>query len=174
MYRRLARIKLAADGERLVGLWLEGQKYFAGTVKEEMTEAPELGIFKNTKDWLDRYFAGKKPEPSELLLAPLGGGIQAGCMGKSSVRSPYGQLTTYGDIAKKMAERMNRVTMSAQAVGGAVGHNPISIIIPCHRVVGTTGSLTGYAGGVDKKIWLLKHEGVDMEGLFIPEKGTAL
>ena len=69
----VGRIKLAADGERLVGLWLEGQKYFAGTVKEEMTEAPELGIFKNTKDWLDRYFAGKKPEPSELLLAPLGG-----------------------------------------------------------------------------------------------------
>ena len=64
--------------------------------------------------------------------------------------------------------------MSAQAVGGAVGHNPISIIIPCHRVVGTTGSLTGYAGGIDKKIWLLKHEGVDMEGLIIPEKGTAL
>ena len=87
---------------------------------------------------------------------------------------PYGQLTTYGDIAKKIAEKMNRETMSAQAVGGAVGHNPISIIIPCHRVVGAAGSLTGYAGGIDKKIWLLKHEGVDMEGLFIPEKGTAL
>ena len=92
--------------------------------------------------------------------------------GKSSVRSPMD--TTYGDIAKKIAEKMNRETMSAQAVGGAVGHNPISIIIPCHRVVGAAGSLTGYAGGIDKKIWLLKHEGVDMEGLFIPEKGTAL
>ncbi|WP_195637674.1 methylated-DNA--[protein]-cysteine S-methyltransferase [Enterocloster bolteae] len=169
----VGRIKLAADGERLVGLWLEGQKYFAGTVKEEMTEAPELGIFKNTKDWLDRYFAGKKPEPSELLLAPLGGEFRQGVW-EILCQIPYGQLTTYSDIAKKMAERMNRVTMSAQAVGGAVGHNPISIIIPCHRVVGTTGSLTGYAGGVDKKIWLLKHEGVDMEGLFIPEKGTAL
>ena len=77
-------------------------------------------------------------------------------------------------IAKKMAKNMNRETMSAQAVGGAVGHNPISIIIPCHRVVGTTGSLTGYAGGIDKKIWLLKHEGVDMEGLFMPKMGTAL
>lgn len=107
------------------------------------------------------------------MLAPLGGEFRQGVW-EILCQIPYGQLTTYGDIAKKMAERMNRVTMSAQAVGGAVGHNPISIIIPCHRVVGTTGSLTGYAGGVDKKIWLLKHEGVDMEGLFIPEKGTAL
>ena len=169
----VGRIKLAADGEGLVGLWLEGQKYFAGTVKEEMTEDRELGIFKNTKDWLDRYFAGKKPNSSELLLAPLGGEFRQGVW-EILCQIPYGRLTTYGDIAKKMAKNMNRETMSAQAVGGAVGHNPISIIIPCHRVVGTTGSLTGYAGGIDKKIWLLKHEGVDMEGLFIPEKGTAL
>ena len=109
-----------------------------------------MGFLKNTKDWLDRYFAGKKPEPSELLLAPLGGEFRQGVW-EILCQIPYGQLTTYGDIAKKMAERMNRVTMSAQAVGGAVGHNPISIIIPCHRVVGTTGSLTGYAGGVDKR-----------------------
>ena len=152
---------------------LEGQKYFAGTVKEEMTEDRELCIFKNTKDWLDRYFAGKKPNSSELLLAPLGGEFRQGVW-EILCQIPYGRLTTYGDIAKKMAKNMNRETMSAQAVGGAVGHNPISIIIPCHRVVGTTGSLTGYAGGIDKKIWLLKHEGVDMEGLFMPKMGTAL
>ena len=169
----VGRIKLAADGEGLVGLWLEGQKYLAGTVKEEMTEDRELGIFKNTKDWLDRYFAGKKPNSSELLLAPLGGEFRQGVW-KILCQIPYGRLTTYCDIAKKMAKNMNRETMSAQAVGGAVGHNPISIIIPCHRVVGTTGSLTGYAGGIDKKIWLLKHEGVDMEGLFMPKMGTAL
>jgi methylated-DNA-[protein]-cysteine S-methyltransferase len=86
---------------------------------------------------------------------------------------PYGEVTTYGDIAKKMAKRMKK-TMSAQAVGGAVGHNPISVIIPCHRVVGSNGSLTGFAGGIDKKIKLLELEGVDMSALFVPKKGTAL
>ncbi|WP_331675073.1 methylated-DNA--[protein]-cysteine S-methyltransferase, partial [Enterocloster bolteae] len=87
----VGRIKLAADGERLVGLWLEGQKYFAGTVKEEMTEAPELGIFKDTKDWLDRYFAGKRPESSELLLAPLGGEFRQGVW-EILCQISYGQL----------------------------------------------------------------------------------
>ena len=87
---------------------------------------------------------------------------------------PDGQVVTYGDIAREMAVRMNRKTMSAQAVGGAVGHNPISVIIPCHRVVGTSGSLTGYAGGIEKKIWLLAHEGLDMEKFAVPKKGTAL
>lgn len=87
---------------------------------------------------------------------------------------PYGKLTTYGAIATEAARRMGKEKMSAQAVGGAVGHNPISIIIPCHRVVGANGSLTGYAGGIEKKIKLLEHEGVNMEGLFVPKKGTAL
>ena len=87
---------------------------------------------------------------------------------------PYGEVTTYGELAKKMAARMNRQKMSAQAVGGAVGHNPVSIIIPCHRVVGAGGSLTGYAGGVGKKLKLLEFEGVDTSGLSVPTKGTAL
>ena len=86
---------------------------------------------------------------------------------------PYGKLTTYGDIAKKVAAKFGKERMSAQAVGGAVGHNAISIIIPCHRVVGASGSLTGYAGGIEKKIWLLQHEGVSMDGLFVPAKSTA-
>ena len=168
-------LTLACDltGSKLVGLWLEGQKYHGNTIMDGMTEKSGMPVFDRTKDWLDRYFAGKRPESSELLLAPLGGEFRQGVW-EILCQIPYGQLTTYGDIAKKIAEKMNRETMSAQAVGGAVGHNPISIIIPCHRVVGAAGSLTGYAGGIDKKIWLLKHEGVDMEGLFIPEKGTAL
>jgi methylated-DNA-[protein]-cysteine S-methyltransferase len=87
---------------------------------------------------------------------------------------PYGRVTTYGDIAKRMAEKMNKASMSGQAVGGAVGHNPISVIIPCHRVVGSNGSLTGYAGGIAAKIKLLKLEGVDTSLLFVPKKGTAL
>lgn len=87
---------------------------------------------------------------------------------------PYGYVTTYGAIGKKMAKLMHKEKMSAQAIGGAVGHNPISIIIPCHRVVGSNGSLTGYAGGIDKKIKLLEHENVDMSKLFIPNKSSAM
>ena len=89
---------------------------------------------------------------------------------------PYGSLMTYGEIAARAAEKMGRERMSAQAVGGAVGHNPISLIVPCHRVVGTGGSLTGYAGGISKKAWLLEHEGISLEaqGLHIPEKGSAI
>ena len=166
-------VLLASNGTGLTGLWIAGQKYEKATLGAQWEEKPDLPVLVAAADWLDRYFAGKRPESSELLLAPLGGEFRQGVW-EILCQIPYGQLTTYGDIAKKIAEKMNRETMSAQAVGGAVGHNPISIIIPCHRVVGAAGSLTGYAGGIDKKIWLLKHEGVDMEGLFIPEKGTAL
>lgn len=87
---------------------------------------------------------------------------------------PYGEVTTYGALARKAAARMKLERMSAQAVGGAVGHNPISIIVPCHRVVGASGSLTGYAGGIERKIRLLTHEGADLSKLFVPAKGTAL
>ena len=87
---------------------------------------------------------------------------------------PYGEVTTYGEIARRLAKRLGRSSMSAQAIGGAVGHNPISIVIPCHRVVGAGGSLTGYAGGVEKKRWLLAHEGVDVSRLMVPTRGTAL
>ena len=123
--------------------------------------------------WLDRYFAGENPQISELPLAPSGSDFRQ-MVWKILCDIPSGQTTTYGEIAKKIAARTGRSTMSAQAVGGAVGHNPISIIIPCHRVVGTNGSLTGYAGGIDKKIALLELEGVDMTKYFVPTKGTAL
>ena len=132
-----------------------------------------LPVFGLAKKWLDAYFAGEKPAISELPLAPNGGEFRQ-AVWDILCEIPYGQCTTYGAIAQKMAARMGKKTMSSQAVGGAVGHNPISIIIPCHRVVGANGSLTGYAGGIDKKIKLLQHEGADMFGLFIPSKGTAL
>lgn len=162
----LGRLRLASDGEALTGLWIEGQKYFGGAMKG-MAEDDALPVFEKTKDWLCRYFAGKRPKISELPLAPIGGEFRQGVW-QILCGIPYGQVTTYGEIAKKMAEKMGRTSMSAQAAGGAVGHNPISIIIPCHRVVGANGSLTGYAGGIDKKIWLLEHEGVNMEHFFIP------
>ena len=118
-------------------------------------------------DWLDRYFAGKRPDPSELPLKPEGSPFRQ-AVWQLLLEIPYGQVTTYGQLAKKMAELMGRQSMSAQAVGGAVGHNLISIIIPCHRVVGTDGSLTGYAGGLEKKIRLLELEGVDLTGMKMP------
>ena len=169
----LGLIMLASDGDNLVGLWFEGQKYFAGTVVEEITEKPDLPVFAAAQYWLDKYFTCQKPAISGLPLAPEGGSFRR-AVWDILCDIPYGEVITYGEIAKKMAARMNKVNMSAQAIGGAVGHNPISIIIPCHRVVGSNGSLTGYAGGISKKIKLLEHEGVDMSRLFVPTQGTAL
>lgn len=169
----VGRLTVACDGTGLVGLWMEGQKYFGGTVPGELENREDLPVFSLARDWLDRYFAGKKPEIGELPLAPIGGEFRQ-TVWKLLCQIPYGGLTTYGELAGETAKRLHRESMSAQAVGQAVGHNPISIIIPCHRVVGAGGSLTGYAGGIDKKIWLLKHEGADMSGLTVPARGTAL
>jgi len=166
-------ILLASDGDNLIGLWIDGQKYYTGTVDIDMTEKDDLPVFIFAKKWLDQYFSGQKPAISDLPLAPAGGEFRR-AVWDILCEIPYGQYITYGDIAKKMAVRMNKTSMSAQAVGGAVGHNPISIIIPCHRVVGSNGNLTGYAGGLDKKIKLLEHEGADMSRLFVPTKGAAL
>ena len=166
-------ITLACDGEYLVGLWIKGQKYYGDTIPEAMKENNNMPIFVEIKKWLDKYFAGKKPGISELKLAPIGGEFRQ-AVWKILCEIPYGETITYGGIAKKIAEKMNKKSMSSQAVGGAVGRNPISIIIPCHRVVGSNGSLTGYAGGIKKKIKLLELEGVDLSGLFVPKKGTAL
>jgi methylated-DNA-[protein]-cysteine S-methyltransferase len=160
---------LACDGENLIGLWIEGQKYHANTLAGQVTERDDIPVFDKTKTWLDRYFARKKPAVAELPLAPIGGEFRQGVW--DILRAiPYGEVTTYGGIAKKMAEKTGKTSMSAQAVGGAVGHNPISIIIPCHRVVGTNGSLTGYGGGIGIKVKLLEFEGVDMSNLFVPGK----
>lgn len=166
-------LMLSSDGHNLVGLWIEGQKYFGGTVDDTMAEQDDLPVFTATKNWLDRYFADEKPAISDLPLAPVGGAFRQ-AVWDILCEIPYGEFITYGDIAKIMAKRMGKSSMSSQAVGGAVGHNPISIIIPCHRVVGANGSLTGYAGGINKKIKLLEHEGADMSQLFVPNKGTAL
>ncbi|WP_310605463.1 methylated-DNA--[protein]-cysteine S-methyltransferase [Anaerosporobacter sp.] len=169
----IGTITLACNKDSLVGLWLDGQKYHGGTISEEMQKNDMMPIFDNVKKWLDRYFAGEKPAISELSLAPIGSEFRQGVW-DILCEIPYGDVITYGDIAKKMAVKMNRESMSSQAVGGAVGHNPISIIIPCHRVVGANGSLTGYAGGIDNKVKLLELEGVDISNMFIPKKGTAL
>ena len=169
----IGEITLACDGENLVGLWLEGQKYYGGTISGHMAENRDMPVFAAARNWLDSYFAGGKPAISELSLAPVGGEFRQGVW-RILCEIPYGEVVTYGGIAKKMAVKMNRERMSSQAVGGAVGHNPISIIIPCHRVVGANGSLTGYGGGIGIKVKLLELEGADMSRLFVPKKGTAL
>lgn len=167
----LGGILLAADEIGLTGLWLEGQKYFANTLPEEWIPE-ETPILAETKKWLDLYFSGKEPNFTPPLH-PAGSAFRQ-AVWKLLLEIPYGRTTTYGEIARQLAAMQNTSFMSAQAVGGAVGHNEISIIIPCHRVVGTNGSLTGYAGGIDKKIALLELEHTDMKGFFVPKKGTAL
>ena len=164
-------ILLAADEIGLTSLWFEGQKYFANTLPEDYVPQ-ETKILTEAKKWLDVYFSGEEPKFTPPLH-PDGSTFRQ-AVWKILLQIPYGQTITYGEIARKIAETKNTSRMSAQAVGGAVGHNEISIIIPCHRVVGTNGSLTGYAGGIDKKISLLKLEHTDMSRLFIPKKGTAL
>ena len=163
------KITLASDGESLCGLW-NGEH---GYMYKNLEKRDDLPIFSSTKKWLDKYFAGKKPSVKELPLAPVGSEFRK-AVWKILCDIPYGETVTYGDIAKTVAKKKSIAKMSAQAVGGAVGHNPISIIIPCHRVVGTNGSLTGYGGGLPIKIKLLEHEGVDMSQFFVPTKGTAL
>lgn len=157
----LGDIFLASDEENIVGLWIGEQKYIHNTMPKGIVERNDIPVLLQGVKWLDDYFTGKKPEISDLPLAPIGGEFKQ-CIWKILTEIPYGETITYGVVAKEAARRMGKSRMSAQAVGGAVGHNPISIIIPCHRVVGVNGNLTGYAGGIEKKVALLKHEGVDM------------
>lgn len=169
----IGELSLASDGESLVGLWIAGQKYHGSSIAGAMTARDDLQLFAAAKSWLDRYFAAEKPEIAELPLAPIGGEFRQGVW-SILCEIPYGEVISYGAIAKKLAAKMGKERMSCQAVGGAVGHNPISVIIPCHRVVGTNGSLTGYSAGVKTKMKLLELEGVDISRLFVPKNGTAL
>lgn len=165
----LGEILLASDGEAITGLWFLGAKYFARGLDPAARER-DLSVFQSAKSWLDAYFAGR--EPGALPpLRPAGTDFQRQVW-DLLLQIPYGATTTYGALARRLAEGRGRV--SAQAVGGAVGHNPISLLIPCHRVVGAGGSLTGYAGGVDKKLALLRLEGADCSRLSLPKTGTAL
>ncbi|NLK99641.1 MAG: methylated-DNA--[protein]-cysteine S-methyltransferase [Clostridiales bacterium] len=165
----LGDMLIASDEDNIIGLWIADQKYIDTTMPKDMVENSQISILKEAIVWLDDYFAGKQPNLSRLPLAPIGGEFRQ-LVWSILMEIPYGELTTYGNIAKEVARRMGKDRMSAQAIGGAVGHNPISIIIPCHRVVGSNKNLTGYAGGIDIKVKLLEHEGVDMKGLFMPKQ----
>lgn len=151
----LGGITLASDGSALTGLWFDGQKYFAETLEEEH-QPKKLPIFAEAKRWLDLYFRGQAPDFTPPLKMP-GSPFRQTVWGVL-LTIPYGQTMTYGQIGALLAKQKGMPRMSAQAIGGAVGHNPITLIVPCHRVIGANGSLTGYAGGLDKKSWLLQHE----------------
>lgn len=167
----VGRLTMAGEEQTIVGLWLEGQKYFgSGLLPAVPGETPAT---RAGRAWLEAYFSGGRPDPARLSLSPRGSPF-AQLVWQLLLQIPYGQVTTYGALARVAARRLGRPSMSAQAVGGAVGHNPISILIPCHRVVGADGSLTGYAGGIARKRQLLELEKVDLSRLYEPQKGTAL
>lgn len=163
----VGELTLASNGEQLIGLWIADQKYFGSTLEQNTIETNELPIFKKTKTWLDQYFSGQSPDIANLDLAPRGSEFRQ-IVWQLLAEIPYGEVITYGSIAQKVAQYMGKSSMSSQAVGTAIAHNPISIIIACHRVVASTGDLTGYAGGIANKAYLLTLEGVDMKKLFVP------
>ena len=166
----LGSITPAAGGEALTGLWFEGQKYYALYLDKEHEEK-DLPVFQQAGEWLDIYFSGRAPGFTPPLR--FTGSAFQNEVWAILAAIPYGKTRTYGDIARELAKKRGLAHMSAQAVGGAVGKNEISIIVPCHRVVGANGSLTGYAGGIAKKVELLKLEGALKEEYFIPKHSTA-
>ncbi len=151
----LGGITLASDGIALTGLWFDGQKYFADTL-DALHEEKDLPIFQQTGTWLDCYFSGRVPNFTPDLH-PKGTAFRR-AVWEILLTIPYGRVMTYGEIAALLAARRGGVRTSARAVGNAVGHNPISLIIPCHRAVGAGGALTGYAGGLERKARLLAME----------------
>ncbi len=171
-HAELGDLTIASDGEAIVGLWIEGQKYFAGKVAGNLQRRDGLPVFAQVRAWLDRYFDGDPLPVATLPLKPGGTPFQQRVW-KLLADIPYGKLRTYAELAAQIACDCGGKA-SARAVGTANGRNPISIILPCHRVIGSDGSLTGYAGGIARKVWLLEHEGANLTGLYVPKRGTAL
>lgn len=165
-------LTLASDGEALVGCWFGNDRYFGYGVDGPMEPAPDLPVFAQVRAWLDRYFAGEAPDPRELPFSANLSPFQL-LVREAMLDIPYGATTTYGAIAKRIEAQTGK-RASSQAVGGAVGHNPLCVIVPCHRVVGADGNLTGFGGGIDMKVKLLEHEGVDLSRFYRPKRGTAI
>ena len=169
----IGTLTLASDGEALVGCWFDNDRFFGYGAEGARERRDDLPAFEQAREWLDRYFAGDAPDPRDL---PLGKGSMSEFqmrVREAMLDVPYGETTTYGDIAKRIEAETGR-RQSAQAVGGAVGHNPLCVIVPCHRVMGAKGNLTGFGGGLDTKVALLEHEGAMQDGFKHPKKGTAL
>jgi methylated-DNA-[protein]-cysteine S-methyltransferase len=161
----LGGITLASDGTTLVGLWFDEQRFFAASLSPDQEEKT-LSIFEQADRWLDLYFSGRDPgftPPVKLRATEF---RRAVC--DIMLAIPYGRTMTYGRIAEIIARQKGVPRMSAQAVGGAVGHNPVSLIVPCHRVIGTGGALVGYGGGLERKAALLELEHANLSGDFVP------
>lgn len=163
----IGRILMMSDGENLNALEAIGRRNIA---LNGLAENKEISVFKSANLWLKKYFSGENPPISNVPIKPLVGTQFQKIVWKILLEIPYGSTITYGEIAREAARRLGKLKMSAQAVGQAVGQNPISIIIPCHRVIGANGNLTGYNGGIDVKIKLLEIEGIDTSRMSHPSK----
>ena len=170
---KLGKIILLSNGKELTYLCFDSSRFINEINKINFIEGGNLEIFDLTKKWLDRYFSKENPNPKEVPIMVNGSNFSKKVW-EILKKIPYGEVATYGDVAKQIAKNNNMKKMSAQAVGHAVGHNPISIIIPCHRVIGANGNLTGYGGGIEKKIELLKLEKDNTNNFYVPKKGNAL
>lgn len=166
----LGELTLVCNDFSLEGLWLESQDHLPCANLETAKTSSAMRVFRLAAQWLDAYFGGKRPDIKAVPLAPQGSPFRQ-LIWKILCDIPYGQCASYGDIARQAAGIMHRQQMSSRAVGGAVGHNPISIIIPCHRVMGAHGNLTGYGGGIAAKLRLLQLEGVDTSRFSLPRSG---
>ena len=168
----IGTLTLASDGEGIAGCWFDNDRYFGYGVSDAMERCDSLAVFNQARAWLDRYFQGAAPDPRELPLTARATAFQLRVR-NAMLDIPYGTTTTYGAIAKRIEQETGK-RQSARAVGGAVGHNPLCLIVPCHRVVGSNGSLTGFGGGIDMKVKLLEHEHAMKDSFKRPTKGTAL
>lgn len=164
----LGKITMTSDGKNLVGLWFENSRFFREGLSSKTEENPNLPVFRETEKWLRIYFSGREPDFLPPVLVRGSDFRKRVC--EILLEIPFGKTETYGEIAKRISKEKGIRQMSAQAVGGAVGRNPVSIVIPCHRVVGKDGNLTGYAGGIERKTKLLELEKTDMPIFFIPRK----
>ncbi len=158
----VGKLLIVSDGQNLTGLWIENQRFYPTKLCHNGIRNNNLQIFNQTKKWLDNYFAGNQPAITQLSLIPYGTPFRQKVW-QILCQIPYGHVSTYGEIAKQITETGQK--MSARAVGGAIGHNPISIIIPCHRIIGTSGKSGGYAGGLDIKMKLLELEGIKISDI---------
>lgn len=168
----IGALTLASDGEGITGCWFDNDRFFGYGIEERLERNDDLDVFNQARKWLDRYFAGEAPNPRELPLTARATTFQMHVR-EAMLDIPYGETTTYGAIAKRI-EATTGKRQSAQAVGGAVGHNPLCLIVPCHRVMGANGNLTGFGGGLDTKIALLEHERAMKDTFKRPKKGAAL
>ena len=168
----IGELTLASDGESIIGCWFENDRLFGDTVEGPLIANDDVPVFDDARQWLDKYFKGENPAITELPLNPNGSDFRH-LVWQKIREIPYGTTTTYGEIARQIEFETGK-RVSSQAVGGAVGHNPLCVIVPCHRVMGANGNLTGFGGGIDTKVKLLEHERVDMRRFFRPKKGTAL